>query len=48
MKTIQERKERSLKKSSAIKESKRNNSNSVSCDYCGIANISRDNNKFSV
>ena len=30
------------------KKNKRNNSNSISCDYCGIANISRNNNKFSV
>ena len=48
MKTIQERKERSLKKSSSIKENKRNNSNSISCNNCCSFNISRNNNKSSI
>ena len=29
-------------------ENKRNNINSINCDYCSIINISRDNNKFSI
>lgn len=48
MKTIQERKERSLKKSNTIKESRRNNSNSISCNNCCSFNIGRNNNKFGV
>ena len=32
----------------ARKENARNNVNSISCDYCGIVNISRNNNKFGV
>ena len=35
-------------KNKKLKEDKRNNSNSVSCDYCSIVNISRNNNKFGV
>ena len=31
-----------------IKENKRNNSNSISCNNCSFVNISWDNNKFSV
>ena len=30
------------------KKDKRNNTNSTSCDYCSITNISRNNNKFSI
>ena len=43
---LQKRKTRKLIKNSPLKENKRNNSNSISCDYCGIINIGRDNNKF--
>ncbi len=39
---------RKISKVKKIKENIRNNSNSVSCDYCSIINISRNNNKFGV
>ena len=39
---------RKMSKAKKLKEDKRNNSNSVSCDYCSIVNISRNNNKFGV
>ena len=32
----------------AIKENARNNVNSVSCDYCGIVNIIKCNNKCNI
>ena len=32
----------------AIKENVRNNVNSVSCDYCGIVNIIKCNNKCNI
>ena len=31
-----------------LKEGKRNNTNSTSCNNCCVINISRNNNKFSV
>ncbi len=31
-----------------LKAGKRNNTNSVSCDYCCAFNISRNNNKFGI
>ena len=37
-----------MSKVKKLKENKRNNSNSVSCDYCSIVNIGRNNNKFGV
>ena len=30
------------------KNNKRYNTNSISCDYCSITNISRNNNKFGI
>lgn len=39
---------RKISKVKKIKENIRNNSNSVSCDYCSIVNIGRDNNKSSI
>ncbi len=39
---------RKMSKAKKLKEDKRNNSNSVSCDYCSTVNISRNNNKFGV
>ena len=37
-----------LRKMSKAKKLKEDNSNSVSCDYCSIVNIGRNNNKFGV
>ena len=37
-----------LRRTKKLELNARNNSNSVSCDYCGIVNISRNNNKFGV
>ena len=37
-----------LSKAKKLELNKRNNSNSISCDYCGIVNISRNNNKLGV
>lgn len=48
MEKMQKSKRIDLKKDNCLKENARNNSNSVSCDYCGIANTSRNNNKFDV
>ena len=48
MEKLQKIKTRKLIKNSHLKENKRNNSNSISCDYCGIVNTSRNNNKFGV
>ena len=39
---------RKMSKAKKLKEDKRNNSNSVRCDYCSIVNIGRNNNKFGV
>ena len=39
---------RKMSKAKKLKEDKQNNSNSVSCDYCSIVNIGRNNNKFGV
>ena len=39
---------RKMSKAKKLKEDKRNNSNSVSCNNCCIVNISRNNNKFGV
>ena len=48
MEKQQKIKTRKLVKNSHLKENARNNSNSVSCNYCGIVNIGRNNNKFSI
>ena len=48
MEKLQKIKTRKLIKNSHLKESKRNNSNSISCDYCSITNIGRNNNKSSI
>ena len=39
---------RKMSKAKKLKEDKRNNSYSVSSDYCSIVNIGRNNNKFGV
>ncbi len=39
---------RKMSKAKKLKEDKRNNSNSVSCNNCCIVNIGRNNNKFGV
>ena len=48
MEKQQKIKTRKLVKNSHLKENARNNSNSVSCNYCGIVNIGRNNNKSSI
>lgn len=48
MEKQQKIKTRKLVKNSHLKENKRNNSNSVSCNNSSITNISRYNNKFSI
>ena len=45
---VRNKKLKSQTVSKKLKENKRNNSNSVSCNYCSIINISRNNNKFGV
>ena len=37
-----------LSRTKKLELNARNNSNSISCDYCGIVNIGRNNNKFGV
>ena len=37
-----------LSRTKKLELNARNNTNSISCDYCGIVNISRNNNKFGV
>ena len=37
-----------LSRTKKLELNARNNSNSVSCDYCGIVDISRNNNKFGI
>ena len=45
---MEEKPLRKLSKVKKLKENKRDNVNSVSCDYCCIVNISRNNNKSSI
>lgn len=37
-----------VRKMERVRGKKRNNANSTSCYYCGIANTSRNNNKSSI
>ncbi len=37
-----------LSRTKKLELNARNNSNSVSCDYCGIVDISWNNNKFGI
>ena len=47
-KVMDKTKVNSARKAPKIENNKRNNINSVGCDYSSFANFSRNNNKFSI